>query len=348
MTNMRIINEYNLSVDKPRKSSYDVIRFVAILIVFSIHSMGGLDAQRDTSANILVSNLFHTFQDIGVPLFVLLSGALLLGRQEPPLVFLKKRMVRVLIPFLSWSVILFGIFYFIEPNHYGEDITNTPPKAIILKFLDLLSCEGIHGVYWYVYMILGLYLVTPVLQRFVKNEEEGIIMYACLLIMLVVMMNILLPDFLLTRRMASENLTFIGYFLSGYYARRYLTQRRWTVAVAKTSAVLLLAVSFINQYCKFVDQGILTYLMSIAVFCSLMKCELHDVYLREFVTFISSKSYGMYLSHVLIISLFVKLGIWESVPITIAPIAMVLLILLIETAMMFVIDRCRLSRYFGG
>ena len=112
---------------KVRNASYDVIRFVAILVVFSIHCMAGLDAQRDSDTNIFISNLLHAFQGIGVPLFVLLSGALLLGKQESPLVFLKKRMVRVLIPFLSWSVILFGIYCFVDPSCYGTNLQLTPP-----------------------------------------------------------------------------------------------------------------------------------------------------------------------------------------------------------------------------
>ena len=115
-----------------RQVSYDIIRFVAILIVFSIHCMAGLDAQRNTGSNIFVSNLFHAFQGIGVPLFVLLSGALLLGRQESPSDFLKKRIVRVLIPFFSWSVILFGIYYFVDPTSYGVNLQITPPLPIPL------------------------------------------------------------------------------------------------------------------------------------------------------------------------------------------------------------------------
>lgn len=86
--------------DDSKEISYDVIRFVAILIVFSIHCMTGLDAQRNTVTNIFVSNLFHAFQGIGVPLFVLLSGALLLGRLDFPVDFLKKRITRVLVPFV--------------------------------------------------------------------------------------------------------------------------------------------------------------------------------------------------------------------------------------------------------
>lgn len=120
---MSIVKKYNTT----RQTSYDVIRFVAILVVFSIHCMAGLDAQRDSDTNIFISNLLHAFQGIGVPLFVLLSGALLLSKQESPKVFMKKRMVRVMIPFLSWSVILFGIYYFVEPTYYGDNLKITPP-----------------------------------------------------------------------------------------------------------------------------------------------------------------------------------------------------------------------------
>lgn len=103
--------------------SYDIIRFVAILIVFSIHCMAGLEANQDTIINVFVCNLLHSFQGIGVPLFVLLSGALLLNKQETPCNFLKKRTIRVLIPFFVWSIIVFVIYYIIEPSHYDEGST---------------------------------------------------------------------------------------------------------------------------------------------------------------------------------------------------------------------------------
>lgn len=112
---------------KQRQISYDIIRFVAILIVFSIHCMAGLDAQRNTGTNIFVSNLFHAFQGIGAPLFVLLSGALLLGRLDSPVYFLKKRITRVLVPFVMWSILLYGIYYFVDSTHYGFDLRITPP-----------------------------------------------------------------------------------------------------------------------------------------------------------------------------------------------------------------------------
>lgn len=205
----------------PRNTSYDIIRCAAILIVFSIHCMAGLDAHLDTDINTLVCNILHSFLGIGVPLFVLLSGALLLGKQDSPYVFLKKRMGRVLGPFLAWSLILYGIYWIIEPTHYEAASASHPFHS----FLKILCFEGIHGVYWYVYLILGLYLIAPILQRFSQVANEQDMFYACMLVACIVVMDTFLPDFLVTKRMVNNNITYVGYFLTGFYTKKYLIQK---------------------------------------------------------------------------------------------------------------------------
>lgn len=342
-------NQGNIpSITLPRQISYDIIRFVAILMVFSIHCMGGLDAQRDSGINIFASNLLHSFQDMGVPLFVLLSGSLLLDRQVSLGNFLMKRMARVLIPFLVWSILLFGIYYITEPMHYGVDLKITPPHTIVVRFFSILFCNGVHGVYWYVYMILGLYLVAPIFQRFLQCADENVISYACILITAVVIMDKLLPDFLVTKRMVSDNITFLGYFLSGYYIKQYFPQKSWLKPMFIASAIFLLVLSFCNQYYLFMNQDLLIYFMSIAFFGVLIKVEVKDGPVRKYITFVSRTSYGMYLSHVLLISLFVKIGIERQMPIAIVPAVMVILILMIESVMMWMIDKSGLSKYLGG
>ena len=331
-----------------RQISYDIIRFVAILTVFSIHCMAGLDAQRNTDTNIFVSNLFHAFQSIGVPLFVLLSGALLLGRLDSPVDFLKKRITRVLVPFVMWSILLYGIYYFVDPTYYGFDLRITPPYEVIMKFIDILCFNGIHGVYWYVYMILGLYFVAPILQRFLQNANEHMVLYACMMVSTVVVMNTLIPDFLVTKRMVSSNLIFLGYFLSGYYVKQHLLQKSWSKPILKTSAILLLVLSFINQYYPVVNQGIVVYFMSISFFGALMKCNIENRIVAKYVTFVSRTSYGMYLSHVLLISMFIKIGIEKLIPIALVPFMLVTLILVIESVMMYTINKLKLSKYLGG
>lgn len=217
-----------------------------------------------------------------------------------------------------------------------------------MKFIDVLCFNGIHGVYWYVYMILGLYLVAPILQHFLQNADEHMVLYACMMVSTVVVMNTLIPDFLVTKRMVSSNLIFLGYFLSGYYVKQHLLQKSWSKTILNTSAILLLLLSFINQYYPVVNQGVVVYFMSIAFFGALMKCNIENGIVAKYVTFVSRTSYGMYLSHVLIISVFVRIGIDKQMPIALEPVVMVFSILCIETVMMFTINKLKLSKYLGG
>lgn len=256
-------------------------------------------------------------------------------------------MVRVLIPFFMWSVILFGIYYFVDPTYYGIDLRITP-YDVIMEFIYLLCFNGIHGVYWYIYMILGLYLVAPILQRFLQNADERVVLYACMMVSAVVVMNTLIPDFLVTKRMVSSNLIFLGYFLSGYYVKQYLLQKSWSKPVLNASAVLLLLLSFINQYYPVVNQDIVVYFMSIVFFGALMKCGIENRKVAKYVTFVSRTSYGMYLSHVLIISLFIRIGIDKQMSIALVPVVMVFSILCIETVIMFTINKLKLSKFLGG
>ena len=223
-----------------------------------------------------------------------------------------------------------------------------PPYALITKFFNVLFFNGIHGVYWYVYMILGLYLIAPILQKFLQNADESLVLYACVLITAVFVINSLFPDFLVTKRLVSSNSIFLGYFLSGYYVKKYLLQKSGSKPVLNASAILLLLLSFINQYYPIANQGIVTYFMSIAVFGALMRCKINNGLAVKYITFVSRTSYGMYLSHVLLISVFVKLGLEEQLPISFAPLAMVIMILLIESVMMFTIEKLKLSKCLGG
>ena len=68
--------------------NFNIIRVVAIFFVIVIHSMAGLDAEAHNSVwGKVMSSFLNSFIHTGVPLFVMLSGALLLGKDEPISVF---------------------------------------------------------------------------------------------------------------------------------------------------------------------------------------------------------------------------------------------------------------------
>ena len=89
---------------------YDIIRVIAILFVVCIHSMEAIDKyayQNPDSIEFVIANLLNSAIHTGVPLFVMLSGALLLDKDESIRTFFCKRVKRVLLPFIVWSVIVY-------------------------------------------------------------------------------------------------------------------------------------------------------------------------------------------------------------------------------------------------
>ena len=110
----------------------------------------------------------------GVSLFLIISGVLLLSRDEPVGVFFKKRFLRILPPFLFWSLVTFTLGRLMEGN---RDFPHFLPDY----FRDLAT-GGSHGIYWFVYMIIGLYLVTPVLR--VVCREERALLYLSLFLLI--------------------------------------------------------------------------------------------------------------------------------------------------------------------
>ena len=95
-----------------RNLSFDFIRCVAIVFVICIHSMALIDGMVNLSIfPRLVKTVLDTFIYSGVPLFIMLSGSLLLTKEESLSVFFIKRIRRILLPFFLWSMAC--ICYFI-------------------------------------------------------------------------------------------------------------------------------------------------------------------------------------------------------------------------------------------
>lgn len=100
---------------------------------------------------------------LGVPLFIILSGVLLLDPakvNEPLSIFFKKRFARIGIPMIFWTLAYFAYAYYIRGN------TLTPENT----FGGLLS--GSYGHLWFLYLLIGLYSITPVLRVIIKYLDR--------------------------------------------------------------------------------------------------------------------------------------------------------------------------------
>ena len=203
-----------------RDIGLDIVRSVAILLVILQHSWSGLDLDVQSGA---FSYWFYSALCIGVPLFVMLSGALNLGKVEETGSFLKRRFRRILLPFFLWATVVFLISAFV--GKYPE--VRGFRSGVTAYFTGLLE-GGINQAYWYVYMLAGLYLITPILQRAFRpdNPDSRKLLGYCLVIWVAVqLLRDLYPAFLPVKYYAFSADVFLGYYLAGAYIRRYVTDR---------------------------------------------------------------------------------------------------------------------------
>lgn len=143
----------------PRLFYADAIRAYAIVSVVFLHIVSPIvaDPSSVSRSGWWTANLYDAFLRPCVPLFVLVSGLFLLdGRKREPLgLFVKKRVMKVLIPFVFWGLVYVQVKARVQGTH---------PSA--LGFLSELVTGPVYTHFWFIYMILGLYVVTPLLRLY--------------------------------------------------------------------------------------------------------------------------------------------------------------------------------------
>lgn len=324
---------------KRRISQYDLIRSLAIFFVFCIHSLGVANEEYAKGGfnfcGQIIYNAFNTIVYTAVPLFVMLSGALLLGGANRVEDFLGRRFKRILIPFIWWSIILFGLSIFKE--HKDLSI------MLIPEFINKFLTYGIHGVYWYVYLIIGLYLITPLLRPFFRNANHKELLYAFSICTLFVIISALFPDVRWVKGFHSDYFVYIAYFICGYIIAHYLRDLKYTKDFSLIVTLVILVLCTINGIYKFTTLP-LDFFMSLSLFTLMLYVPIKET---KPLLFVSNASYGMYLSHVVFISIFLKLGFSDKLPLWIEPFAMACIVMIAECALMLVIKKMKLNRWLN-
>ena len=179
-----------LSVAKNRVVWLDVVRFVAMFTVVCCHCADPFNFYSgEPSAELeqikFWGAAYGAFLRPCVPLFVMITGALLLPVRGETSVFYKKRISRVFWPFLLWSV-LYNLFPWItgllgfKPEvildffpYSGEEATRQALSVSLKNIAEIplnFSLLDVHM--WYIYLLIGLYLYLPIFSAWVEKASE--------------------------------------------------------------------------------------------------------------------------------------------------------------------------------
>ena len=240
----------------------DWLRVIACFMVFVVHStepfyLGGQGSLILTDSDAFWSSFFDSLVRSCVPLFVIASSYLQFPVKYSTCEFFKRRAVRILIPFAIWT----AVYAFV----WGEPADNF--RNLLLNF------NYSAGHLWFVYMLIGVYLLMPLLSKWaetVGKKELQIYLGICLFTTLIPILRDWVSGHAVTVVYGPSGLPrqalfplwgeaswnaygvfyyfsgFIGYLLLGLYFRRFVGELSWkrTLLVAVPCYLTGFAISF--------------------------------------------------------------------------------------------------------
>lgn len=248
----------------------DIVRLIAMFAVVCCHCTDPFNFFPGTSPDIGAIKFWGAAYGAllrpCVPLFVMITGALLLPVRGEASTFYKKRIPRVLFPFLIWSV-LYNLFPWITGllglnsqiildffPYAGEDVMRQS-FSVALEYILMIplnfSILAVHM--WYIYLLIGLYLYLPIFSAWVEKASERAKLYFLLawgVTLLLPYYNEYAADYLWgtcswnSFGMLYAFAGFHGYLLLGHYLRNLEWSLTKTLAIGIPMFVIGYAVTF--------------------------------------------------------------------------------------------------------
>lgn len=311
-------------MERKRIDYIDWLRIISALAVIGIHititQPNNYSVQEIGKDNYIILTCVYTLIQWAVPIFLMISGNLLLHSNKITFAKVKKMTIR-----MGAVLILFGsVFALLEQVFERKTLEiGMLPNSILLT-LQQKSWTHL----WYLYVLIGIYLILVPLKKFVDNSSNKEI---CIFMAILVAGNFIIPTFNIAFGTKIENYMlftlYVTYVLLGYTIgglRVEENDREKNVIDTMTNrggvwiGLWLLAsiIKIIVQYANVVRCGegaalilgdrIFTMIQALSVFC-LFKKYMDAVHVGKLAKSISRCSFGIYLIHPFFINLLYKM-----------------------------------------
>ncbi len=289
-----------MKTKKERIFYLDVLRTLAIMAIILYHVdyfFGPLTTQPEIIAHMAI----HDFGRVGVPIFLMISGVLLLNKPYPSISdFLKRRFARIVYPFVFWMIVIIVPLYL-----QGSDL-----GSIWLFFI------GEPSITWYFWALIGIYLFIPVINPFIKEYGlKGVEYFLVVWFFTVILMTINSYP-LWTNFNLDMFAGYVGYPLLGYW----LTNKKFSLIDKKLCIMgfIILIISlglyvflhahnqdlirnlYLNISVVFMGVGLFLFITCIDRLNKFNS--VRDNFIGKAITSLSVCSYGMYFSHTIVVN----------------------------------------------
>ncbi|MBC5991756.1 acyltransferase family protein [Pontibacter sp. SD6] len=280
--------------------AFDIIRCVAVFSVIAVHIASPVSANNILHEfNWWVGNTYQAVFRSGIPLFLMLSGALLLPRATG-LSFIGRRVWRIFLPFSFWTAV-----YLLARNDLAT-------LGFSDYFYELVNSSVNH--FWYVYTILVFYLLMPFIRLISKKASFSVsgILVATLL---TTFSSMFIPSERPIVVEVIKHVIFAQYLLMGYCLSTNNQDEWWLKNIPMSVALIIIGIGitcFGSYYISKLapDQSEVFYRStSLNIFIKalgvwlLIKQTANSITSKalNIISLISKYSFGVYLIHVLVL-----------------------------------------------
>lgn len=321
----------------------DIIRIVACFLVVVAHSCDPFVAQFNNNyGDCFAGALWGSLVRCCVPLFVMVSGVLLLPLKTDMFAFYKRRLSRIIIPLIIWSLITPVLFYMyfqagtqtVSPNIDPAQFTDSAFLTKLYTFLFNFTYDTIP--LWYIYMLVGIYLFLPIIGGWLAQAKKCDIQFFLLLWLISMVLpyvQLFAPVLGYTGNYGNMMLLggcdwnpyttfyyfsgFMGYVVLTYYLKKYPLDWSWSKTAAVCLPLFVVGYAITAGGFLYIQKlhednyamlEIFWYFSGINVFMMTLA-----VYLvvskitiadRPWLRYVASLTYGIFLSHFFVVQVF--------------------------------------------
>lgn len=299
----------------------DILRILSIVAVIILHYTAEVltNTNHFNSSSWWISNGFNSISRFAVPVFFMISGAMILRTNITSYrEFYRKRVVPLLIPLLTWSLI-YGLY-----NQYYVMKSKLSASAFIVDFGYRLLTDRNYVHLWFLYAIIAIYMTVPLISKFIKACSEKDLRYYLLLWFIISIAYRFLSDAIFRATDQYINIPimnipffmgYLGYFILGYYLFHFelpLKAKNYLYNLGIISFFIApVATYFVSLRSGVLDEmfygnySITTFFMSVGLFIFFKEKEAaisHQVNhkVQKLISSVSRASFSIYLIHLLV------------------------------------------------
>lgn len=326
----------------------DLLRVIACFLVILSHSCDAFVAQFDTDRNaFLTGALTGSSVRACVPLFVMMTGVLLLPVNMDIRGFYNKRIKRIVIPLIFWSIVLplayfFYLNYAVETTSPSIDMESHALAPTLTKLYTFIFNFNYDTTpMWYLYMLIGLYLVMPIISTWLKQATQRQVKLVLLIwgvTLVLPYVKMVAPILGYTGNYGNMGLLgvcdwneygtfyyfsgFIGYLLLAYYLVKYPLNWSWkkTLAIcipmflvgyAITSGGFIITQEYFpgnyaNLEIIWYFAGINVFMMTFPIFVIVQKIKIPSI---PWLSKLAVLTFGIYLCHFIFVQMAYDLSV---------------------------------------